>query len=248
MNQLTQITDIINNISSPFVEVAQKKLQRLIDSDIRTTEDLMQKATDSSVDDELRVFIVWLLGRLKAYQAIPALQEILNQETEHSLRHEAIQSLAMLGDVSLKGKLSKMLKNTSDTELHVSAVCGLRLLDVDMNRSLLLDVATGQTHSKRVRVIAIDALSDIREEFETVSDALLPLLTHDDTDIRLSTAHTLGQIGRQAHIADLKQLTSDTETVSGFGTVGDAAQYAIKLIEKQNNSYYWRLNHDKLND
>lgn len=241
MNTITTIKEIVQKLSHPHLREAQSHLTELQKKNITKIDELIENVSNETIDDDLRSFITWALGRLGNKKAVPKLQELLNHETNKKVKQEAIKSLGLLGDNSSRDTFVRIVTASNDDGLQTSAAYGLRLLATKQSYDNLLQIATNETVDDKIRSIAIDALSDVNSDYEEFVSNLLPLLNDKSPDIRFATAYTIGHIGSHSHIDKLSSLTLDKTVIVGLGSISEIAQQSIEMIENKQNNYYWGL-------
>jgi hypothetical protein len=145
-----------------------QRMRQLVD-DFRTMGDagveaLMRVLAGGTNSDERRA-AAQLLGELQAAQALPALQEILDKDSDVLLRRAAAAALRRLQSPDSAPVLESLLANAGeDRFVRMSAALGLAQLGRSLGVNALAQIFDESNADGRGRELAFRALSSLEDE------------------------------------------------------------------------------------
>jgi HEAT repeat protein len=139
----------------------------------------------------------------------------------------------MIGESGIKesvDRLVALLQSDPEPKVRKDAAYALGLIgDATAVKPV---VAALKDESPMVRGMAAEALAYIRDL--SVTDPLLETLQDPSAEVRYWGAFAVGQIGGEDCIPALRHLAdSDSEIASGYGSVLDEAEDAIRSIQER---------------
>lgn len=183
---------------------------------------------DSSIKFRARVIAANLLGQLGCKEAVPALVDLLNEESR-DMRRASIEALGQIPTPESKQALLEMLKD-HDSHIRKEAMASLgRIGDKDAFDILLRHLEDSEEYVdvleeavKALLMINADGLyphlvgfnSTVRGtigRFSRDIEILLRLSRDEDFDVRLSATAGLGTLGTEKANEHLREVLSDKE-------------------------------------
>ena len=177
-----------------------------------------------------RAFLVKIAGEIRLEEAVPALLQILNSETDDKTIKSTIDTLGLLGDPITCSPVSEYLY-TDNMELIMAAIRTLGQLGTPTAVQRLAEKIGSDTD---LDLMVLDVLADIQspEALEKLNDVLgshyvhirttakqklleigpkaVPFLIrnllHDDPDLLIPSLNVLGDIGDKAAITSIRNL------------------------------------------
>lgn len=174
-----------------------------------------------------------LLGLLGDKRAVPALIE-KTKDTE--IDYQAAMSLGEIGDKSAIPALKEMLKQTvNNTFSHLFAGYGLAMLGDKEGLKVVIDILDNKQNDWVNRRHAIEALAKLKSKQAIPS--LIAALKDENTNIKVSAAEALGNIGDANALPALKEALND-RSVPPVNTSKSVSQAAAEAIKKISPEFY----------
>ncbi|MDY0131150.1 MAG: HEAT repeat domain-containing protein [Desulforegulaceae bacterium] len=199
----------------------------LIDKFFNHGELIVKYLKDPKVDN--KIILIRIAGELQISDAVPALNDILVNETNVPTLTAAIRALASIGSTSTIRKIADFLY-FGHTGLKTEAVNALSKLGGPSAINLLGEAITGETEAD---LLIVDKLAEVQDHYAL--SKLIQLLNSHSTSIRNRAIDNLVNIGEKAVpmvIENLKCEDDDSTilTLNVLGSIGDKS--AIQAISK----------------
>lgn len=199
----------------------------LIDKFFNHGELIVKYLKDPKVDN--KIILIRIAGELQISDAVPALNDILVNETNVPTLTAAIRALASIGSTSTIRKIADFLY-FGHTGLKTEAVNALSKLGGPSAINLLGEAITGEIEAD---LLIVDKLAEVQDHYAL--SKLIQLLNSHSTSIRNRAIDNLVNIGEKAVpmvIENLKCEDDDSTilTLNVLGSIGDKS--AIQAISK----------------
>lgn len=204
-------------------DAANTRMQGLGDSGIAADEDyvfLLERLERGAIEE--RINAAWALGRVGRADAVPKLLGAAREDSDTSVRINAIASLADLGGADVGPVLQEFLLE-DDPEIRSA---GLRALaDARFAASAQSVAGLLADTEVTVRLMAAEALGGMGNA--DVVPALLELRADPDAEVRTRVAFSLGKLRDAAAVTGLIEMLDDeswevrANAAQALGSIGD---------------------------
>jgi CheY-like chemotaxis protein len=176
-----------------------------------------------------KAILIKVAGELQISEAVPALNDILVNETNVGLLTAAIRALANIGSTSTIRKIADFLY-FGHPGLKKEAVNALSHVGGPSAINLLGEAVTGETEAD---LLIVDKLSEVQDQYAL--NKLIQFLNSHSTAIRNRAIDRLVEIGEKAVPAVIENLKCEDDdsmimTLNVLGNIGDKS--AIKAVSK----------------
>ncbi|MGE4519899.1 MAG: HEAT repeat domain-containing protein [Desulfobacteraceae bacterium] len=208
--------------------VIKKRLHSmLVDKFFNHGELINEYLKDPSVQN--KALLIQVAGELQLADAVPALNDILVNETSVSTLTAAIRALASIGSTSTIRKIADFLY-FGHTGLKIEAVNALSQLGGPSAINLLGEAITGETEAD---LLIVDKLAEVQDQYAL--SKLIQLLNSHSTAIRNRAIDKLVEVGEKAVPMVIENLKCEDDdamilTLNVLGSIGDKS--AIQAISK----------------
>jgi CheY-like chemotaxis protein len=181
-----------------------------------------------------KILLIQTAGELQISEAVPALNDILVNETSVSTLTAAIRALASIGSTSTIRKIADFLYY-GHTGLKAEAVNALAHLGGPSAINLLGEAITGETEAD---LLIVDKLAEVQDHYSL--SKLIQLLNSHSTQIRNRAIDKLVEIGEKAVPMVIENLKCEDDdamilTLNVLGSIGDKS--SIQAVSKLLNKY-----------
>ncbi|MGM0417092.1 MAG: HEAT repeat domain-containing protein [Thermodesulfobacteriota bacterium] len=208
--------------------VVQKRIHALlIDKFFNHNELINDYIKDPEVKN--KSILIKVAGELQISEAVPALNDILVNETNVGILTAAIRALANIGSTSTIRKIADFLY-FGHTGLKKEAVNALSYVGGPAAINLLGEAVTGETEAD---LLIVDKLSEVQDQYAL--NKLMQFLNSHSTAIRNRAIDKLVEIGEKAVPGVIENLKCEDDdsiimTLNVLGSIGDKS--AIKAVSK----------------
>jgi len=203
--------------------------QRLELAGVKVTIPAMAEAlNDVRQDEEVRYLSAIALGRTRDPAVVPILLDALDDK-DSVVRDAVLLGLVDVPDPRSIPYLDAFLNDsTQPSHLHELAIYALCPIASPEAVDVLVHVALSDSTADQTRLIATQTLGECK--VSGVTDQLRPLLMSDDSDLRITTAITMAQLGDAAGVPILMAALEDATLLEQVGSVaGQALEHATGM-------------------
>lgn len=167
----------------------------------------------SSDTDDFKCKIIYLIGEL-THHSIPLVHFLIERLDENeNIRKSSVLSLGKIGAIEAADYIEKLLLN--DKSFEVKEYCAESLGRISSKDSLPVLVKALQMDKPKLKIKIVEAIGQIGERSEDITDKLLTILRNDNSNInlRIEAVKTLRKLGECKAITIFEKiLLSNKET------------------------------------
>lgn len=180
---------------------------------------------------------VWILGHTEVFEAMPALREVLLDDSDDaSVRAEAARSFALL-KLDPFEVLADLVKDESQPDaLRSAALWSLGFFHIDNPKTVAHLVETLSSAAESFagsKSLAIDLLGSADPKIDAVRITAAKALGDDDPEVQFFAINTVCQLGLVEETREALEALRDSDAfVKGWGSISEKAHDCLSRFKE----------------
>lgn len=204
---------------------------KLLALGMRSAGELIALCVDNGEEAQRRAQACTVAGDLRLERAVPALVQLASGQNE-DLAWAASRALGRIGSFRATRALMRIASQSQSFTARQAAILALGTIGDPRAAVLLVKVLHDKKESEYLRGLAAQALGGLRSNKHSVP-ALIRALKDPSTEVRYSALCGLGPLRDGRALQPIENLTNDTASLPGEGTVGDLAKNQLACLTQK---------------